>query len=459
MTSRTPAATRKANGARTAGAKRGLKQGSALLNVKNPLVKKVIEVQNRNHSSVVAQKGIYGTGTGLDEDGNIVIRVYTTGADSPTIPKTIEGIPVLEVMTGPIHQAQGSGKPQQQQRITHPVPIGVSIYFANSCNGTAVGTLGCRLRDQLGNTYILSSNHVLCQDSVRYSIGPPPFTAAYVNMYPTFTQVLSGNPSTFQATILGAAAVSIVQPAPIDENCILPQPLTDTIGTLFAFVPFNDQTVPPTPPPVTNVNGTTTTFAPIIPPPPNQVDAAIAKVSAADVDTGTPPDGYGVPTSNLVVASLGLNVQKYGRTTGQTFGQVVAVNVTTNNPSLTINLPFTGNPVPQVPKATAANTSVVPTALVTFTNEVEINPTGSSASFAQAGDSGSLVVDMSNNPVALVRAFAGGSVFCGDITEVIFELQQQMVNIILTVDSSPSFRFSSRDGKLGTANPTPPGSP
>jgi hypothetical protein len=221
-------------------------------------------------------------------------------------------------------------------------------------------------------------------------------------------------------------------------------------------VPFNDQNVPPTPPPVTNSNGTTTTFAPITPPPPNQVDAAIAKCSAKDVDTGTPPDGYGVPTPNLVVASLGLNVQKYGRTTGQTFGTVLAINVTTKNPTLSINLPFLNNPIPNVPKVTATNMAITETALVQFTNEVEIGPTGSSASFALAGDSGALVVDMSNNPVALVRAFAGTSVFCGDITEVIFELQQQLTNVILTIDNSPSIRFSSADEKLGRANANSP---
>ena len=235
------------SGQMNAGRGVGSRAGASPLNAKNPLVKKIIQIQNRNHTQLVSQKGIYGTGTGLDDDGNIVIRLYTTGADSPQIPKSVEGIPVVEVMTGPIFPAQAtSGKPGQQQQDVHPVPIGVSVYYSNSCKG--VGTLGCRLRDQNGNVYALGSNHVFCGDSVTYPIGAAPFTAAYVSAYPTFPTATSGNPSAMQATILGTTAVAITQPAALDENCQVPQPASQTIGTLFVFVPFNDQTVPPTPP-------------------------------------------------------------------------------------------------------------------------------------------------------------------------------------------------------------------
>ncbi len=231
---------------------RGGGKAATILDAQPAIVKQVIEVQNRNHDTIASQKGVIGTGTGVDEDGNVVIRVYTDGANSPTIPKMVENVRVVEVMTGPIAPCQG-GKPIQQQRQKHPVPIGVSIYFANFCNGIAVGTLGCRLKDQNGNLYVLGSNHVLCNDAVMYPTGAPngaaPFNAAYIAAYPIFLPATSGNNSTIVPTILAPATTTIVQPAPIDENCILPQPASDSIGTLFAFVPFNDQTVPPTPPP------------------------------------------------------------------------------------------------------------------------------------------------------------------------------------------------------------------
>src|SRR5262245_19621211 len=66
----------------------------------NPeVVKKVMDVQTRNTPKLLAQKGIVGTATGLDDDGNVVIRVYTTGADDTEFLKTIENVPVVEVLT------------------------------------------------------------------------------------------------------------------------------------------------------------------------------------------------------------------------------------------------------------------------------------------------------------------------------------------------------------------------
>ena len=71
----------------------------------------------------------------------------------------------------------------------------------------------------------------------------------------------------------------------------------------------------------------------------NTVDAAIAIVpmeaedypDASDIRTlgnSTPSDGYGTPSFTTVEAYVGLAVQKYGRTTGLTTGQVTAINAT-----------------------------------------------------------------------------------------------------------------------------------
>ena len=57
------------------------------------------------------------------------------------------------------------------------------------------------------------------------------------------------------------------------------------------------------------------------------MDAAIALTSAADVGTGTPSDGYGAPSPVTATASIGLPVQKYGRTTGFQLGNVVATDL------------------------------------------------------------------------------------------------------------------------------------
>src|SRR5258708_2215397 len=73
----------------------------------------------------------------------------------------------------------------------------------------------------------------------------------------------------------------------------------------------------------------------------NSIDAAIALSSTSVLDNATPADdGYGMPNATIygdangdrpvddVKAQLGLNVQKYGRTTHLTHGQITGVNAT-----------------------------------------------------------------------------------------------------------------------------------
>ncbi|MBT8422367.1 MAG: S1 family peptidase, partial [Gammaproteobacteria bacterium] len=55
---------------------------------------------------------------------------------------------------------------------------------------------------------------------------------------------------------------------------------------------------------------------------------AIALVGTNTVDKSTLPGGYGTPRTNPINATIGLDVQKFGRTTVMTHGYVDAVNVT-----------------------------------------------------------------------------------------------------------------------------------
>ncbi len=341
----------------------------------NPeLVKKVMEIQNRAHPDLMSQKGIVGTGTGLDDDDNVVIRIYTTGADSPKIPKSIEGVPVVEVMGGPIFKAQ-SIIPIQQQRLTRPVPIGVSVFSDTVCS---TGTLGCRLVDQAGIVYALSTNHVFAGDSS------------------TINGISTGNP-------IGTA---IVQPAPGDDNCATGMVL-DQIGNLRAFV---------------NVVADGTT--------PNTVDAAIMTTSKNLVNSSTPVGGYGIPASNLVnngrvitappfngqivttAPFLGQQLQKFGRTTGYTQGKVTAINAQ-------ITIPYgNGNAV--------------------FVNQIEVIAIGSSVVFGTFGDSGSLAVDFNRNPVGLLFATNGNNAFCNPIGPVLNLLSFKINSQLSTADPNGS---------------------
>ena len=106
---------------------------------------------------------------------------------------------------------------------------------------------------------------------------------------------------------------------------------------------------------------------------PNTIDAAIALTTTGDVGTATLPDGYGSPSSTTVPASVGMQVQKYGRTTGFTTGSINAVNVDVD----VCYFPLT-------------DTICFPGFQAHFVNQFSI-PDGS-VPFSASGDSGSLVV-------------------------------------------------------------------
>ena len=149
-------------------------------------------------------------------------------------------------------------------RFTRPVPTGVSVGHPN----VTAGTIGFRVKDGASNVFVLSNNHVLANQNDA-SIGDP-----------------------------------ALQPGAYDGGT---DP-TDRIGTLYDFEPIK--------------------FARGRKVPKNAMDAAIAQSSTAMLGYATPSDGYGTPGTTVLQPSVGLQVKKYGRTTGLTQGTVSEVNVT-----------------------------------------------------------------------------------------------------------------------------------
>ena len=98
---------------------------------------------------------------------------------------------------------------------------------------------------------------------------------------------------------LAAIGDDVLQPGTFDGGSAP----ADVIGTLDSFVPIA-------------FNGSA-----------NRVDAAIALTTAAELGDSTPVDGYGTPAATTVAATLGTEVIKYGRTTGQTMGTIDAINL------------------------------------------------------------------------------------------------------------------------------------
>ena len=182
------------------------------------------------------------------------------------------------------------------------------------------GTLGARVVDAEGNVFALSNNHVVANNN-NAELGDP-----------------------------------ILQPGPFDGGTIS----NDAIGTLADFEPFD-------------FSGD------------NLIDAAIVAV-APNAISGSTPEGvaYGAPSTQTQAATLGMGVQKYGRTTGFTQGTVEEVNVTV---SVCIEASFFRC-----------------TRTATFVDQISI----SDGNFSAGGDSGSLIVSQNENrPVGLL--FAGSS--------------------------------------------------
>ena len=119
----------------------------AVVSKDNPLIRAAIEVQNRHTEVLMGISGVVGTATGIAPDGQPVIKVLTTRAGIPGIPKSLDGIPVEVKVTGMIVAFSYWSR---------PVPIGVSTGNEGECSA---GTIGCRVTDGT-DVYALSNNHV-----------------------------------------------------------------------------------------------------------------------------------------------------------------------------------------------------------------------------------------------------------------------------------------------------------
>jgi len=241
---------------------------------------RAILAQEANSSSLLARGAVVGTAVGVDGAGEAEILVLATRPIR--VASELGGVPVDLEVTGPISTVKvtpakkpespgngGGGGGEVSLSPTdvfpRPVPIGVSTGNAGQCSA---GTIGARVKDGSGNVYALSNNHVYALEN-KAAIGS-----------------------------------EVLQPGRYDTECAYSA--KNHLGNLSAFEPI-----------VFSASAE------------NTIDAAIASVSSADLGNATPSNGYGTPSSTTLPATaalLGRSVQKYGRTTGLTSGNVVAVN-------------------------------------------------------------------------------------------------------------------------------------
>ena len=329
-------------------------------------VQDVMDLQDRVTDALFRNPEVVGTGTGLNENGNPAIVVYTLtkvqqradiniqnigqGAYPTALPVSIENVPVVAKVTG-MFKAYAD----PAARFPRPVPIGVSTGHPD----ITAGTIGCRVKDANGNIFALSNNHVFANIN-KASIGD-----------------------------------NILQPGPYDGGT---DP-ADAIGTLYDYEPMD-------------FNGGN-----------NFIDAAIALSSESELNYATPSgDGYGTPSSTIVSATVKQKVQKYGRTTVWTKGEVSEINVTVNVCYESAG-PFRCK------------------TYATFVNQIGITP----GTFSAGGDSGSLIVtdDGNNYPVGLL--FAGS-----DARTLANPIQPVLERFSVTIDDG-----SGGGGGDGTTNNSP----
>jgi len=287
-------------------------------------VQRAIAAQERHNAKLLAIPGVVGTAVGILPNGKAGVRVFVKDADVKNVPGFVDDIAVVTEVTG---QIVAVSDPTLRAR---PAPIGYSVGHP----AITAGTMGALVRDAGSQLFVLSNNHVLANQN----------------------DAVIGDP--------------MLQPGPYDGGTA-----ADQIGTLAAF-----QTID-----FTGGN--------------NTIDAAIARVTnPADVSNFTPTDdGYGLPNGKIFgdanndrifddkTALLGLNVQKYGRTTKLTHGQITGINGTV---TVCYEVLF----IFCVKSAMYADQLII-----------------GSGTFSGGGDSGSLIVtdDANRNPVGLL--FAGGS--------------------------------------------------
>lgn len=281
-----------------------------------PGLERAIAVQERHNRHLLTTPGITGTAVGL-VDGKPVIQVFTERASVPGIPAVLEEIPVVAQVTGKltaIGPSTGKGSKDSTLSTTDywPRPVPIGVSTGNA-NEVSAGTIGARVTGQ-GKVYALSNNHVYAREN---------------------------------AAALGE---EVLQPGLYDTKGIYNS--KNHLGNLSDFVWIK-------------FDGTA-----------NQVDAAIALTDTTLLGNATPSNGYGIPKSVTVSPSVGMAVQKYGRTTQLTKGTITGINAT-----ISVGYGASGTAY--------------------FEKQIIVQ---SIRPFIKAGDSGSLLVNPKNNPVGLLFA-------------------------------------------------------
>jgi len=304
-----------------------------------PDLSMAIAAQERHNEDLLSRAGVAGTAVALGLDGRPTVKVYLTEPQIFGLPMSLDGFPVITEVTGPFYAlgdmpegaAYRSDNEPLDPKKSFPRPVPIGV-STGQVDVTA-GTIAARVAKG-DDVFALSNNHV----------------------YANKNQAKLGD--------------RVLQPGRIDGGSE-----ADAIGTLHDFEPIR--------------------FCSPFPACPNNlIDAAIAATTRDDLSNRTPRNGYGTPQSKTAKGRLGLKVQKYGRTTGHTLGQISGLNAT-------MNVGFRDG-------------------TARFVGQIVITGRG----FSAPGDSGSLIVtqgeeDDGRRPVGLLFAGSETTTLANPVDEVL----------------------------------------
>ncbi|MHC4519282.1 MAG: fibronectin type III domain-containing protein [Planctomycetota bacterium] len=406
---------------------------------------RVKDVQDRHTKELMAKPGVVGTAIGAGQGAQPIVLVLVEHGAVPGIPQELEGVPVRSLVTGKIYAlpkppsppGQDKKPPKDDDTEAPAVPSGLeaiavsstqinlawaenseedlshyNVYrligsdYAKIGSTSALAYSDVGLAAETAYSYRLtavdeSDNESAMCDPVAAttlagSAEPPLWTR------PISIGVSTGHPNITAGTIgcrvLGPDGYYALSnnhvyadenQASLGDNILAPGPYDggadprDRIGILADFVAIE--------------------FGPRGS---NVVDAAIALIDMVDLDgvdgpdpvvtNETPPDGYGTPKTTTAEPQLNMSVQKYGRTTGPTSGEVAGINAS-------VRVWYSRG-------------------FAIFVDQIMITP----GTFSAGGDSGSLIVVENGaddrSPVGPLFAGSSTATFANPIDDVLSDL-------------------------------------
>ena len=343
-----------------------------------------IEVQEAHTPELLGRPEVVGTAVGLDDQGKPVIQVFTKSASFSGIPDNIEGFPVEVVVTG---QFFALGKCIDNDKDTFYKKTKGCTKPVYDCNDNAANIYPgapevCDIKDNDCDSFVDEGCGGPTPTPTPTSTPTPtPTPTPTSTPSPTPTPTPTPTPSPTPSPTPMPTPTPTAPPSPIcntDEKCPRPVPIgvsggsewscgagtigfRGKIGTNVYTVSNNHVYALENTAPIgseihqpglydmlsfceyepNNRIALLSDYVPIafctcFPNcnncPQNEVDAAIA-VSIYDsgkprIGNATLSDGYGMPKSITVQPSIGMDVKKYGRTTGQTYGNIDSINAT-----------------------------------------------------------------------------------------------------------------------------------